>query len=156
KMKELHYQIRNFHSFLWASGGCYSDFLIHNLDECCWMKDGWPVEARASGGRHYRGDKIDQNFDSYSVEYTFEDGAKLFLEGRTISNCEQRFASYLHGTKGSAIISKNSHNSGRCPVYKNQKIGDRKSQIWIGKRDEFASEATNPYQVEWNRLIEAI
>jgi predicted dehydrogenase len=156
KMSELHYQIRNFHAFLWASGGCYSDFLIHNLDECCWMKDGWPVEARASGGRHYRGDKIDQNFDTYSVEYTFEDGTKLFLEGRTISGCEQRFASYLHGTKGSAVISKNSHNSGRCPVYKNQKIGDRKSQIWIGKRDEFASEATNPYQVEWNRLIEAI
>src|SRR5579864_3514026 len=36
---ELHYQIRKFHGFLWASGGCYSDFLIHNIDECCWMKD---------------------------------------------------------------------------------------------------------------------
>ena len=32
-----------FHSFLWASGGCYSDFYIHNIDECCWMKDAWPV-----------------------------------------------------------------------------------------------------------------
>src|SRR5262249_33687735 len=48
---ELHYQIRRFHSFLWASGGAFSDFLIHNIDECCWMKDAWPVEARASGGR---------------------------------------------------------------------------------------------------------
>src|SRR5262245_49347565 len=27
---ELLYQIRNFHSFLWASGGAFSDFLIHN------------------------------------------------------------------------------------------------------------------------------
>ena len=33
--------------FLWASGGCYSDFHIHNIDECCWMKDAWPVEAQA-------------------------------------------------------------------------------------------------------------
>ena len=40
------YQIHRFHSFLWASGGCFSDFLIHNIDECCWMKDAWPVEAQ--------------------------------------------------------------------------------------------------------------
>ena len=25
----------------------YSDFLIHNIDECCWMKDAWPVEGRS-------------------------------------------------------------------------------------------------------------
>jgi hypothetical protein len=86
---ELEYQIRRFHSFIWASGGCFSDFLIHNIDECCWMKDAWPVTAQASGGREYRGDFIDQNFDHYSVEYVFADGAKLRLEGR---NMPKRFA----------------------------------------------------------------
>ncbi|MGZ3317557.1 MAG: Gfo/Idh/MocA family protein, partial [Isosphaeraceae bacterium] len=40
-ISELLYQIKMFHGFLWASGGCYSDFLIHNIDECCWMKDAW-------------------------------------------------------------------------------------------------------------------
>ncbi len=145
------YQIRNFHAFLWASGGCYSDFLIHNIDECCWMKNDWPVSAKALGGRHYRGNMVDQNFDTYSVEYTFADGTKLFLEGRTIAGCKQEFASYAHGTKGSAIVSKNSHYSGRCPVYKGQKIGDKQSQIWIAKRDE-----PNPYQVEWDVLMDAI
>jgi predicted dehydrogenase len=155
KMTDLMYQVRNFHAFLWASGGCYSDFLIHNIDECCWMKsnlkDPWPVKAQASGGRHYREGKVDQNFDTYSVEYTFDDGAKLFLEGRTIDGCKNEFASYAHGTKGSAIVSKNSHYSGRCPVYKGQKIGDRKSQVWVGKRDE-----PNPYQVEWDVMMDAI
>ena len=38
--------------------------------------------------RTYRGDCIDQNFDTYSVEYTFDDGAKLFLEGRNIDGCD--------------------------------------------------------------------
>lgn len=163
KMNDLDYQVRNFHAFLWASGGCYSDFLIHNIDECCWMKDGWPVKAEASGGRHYRGNMVDQNFDSYSVEYTFGDGTKLFLEGRTIDNCKQQFASYAHGTKGSAIISKNSHYSGRCPVFKGQKIPptnvklerpqDLKKHdvVWIGERDE-----PLPYQVEWDVLMDAI
>ncbi len=45
-ISELMYQIRKFHGFLWASGGCFSDFLIHNIDECCWMKDAWPVMAK--------------------------------------------------------------------------------------------------------------
>ena len=83
-MTDLEYQIRRFHSFLWASGGCYSDFYIHNIDECCWMKGEWPVEAQATGGRHYRGENVDQNFDNYSVEYTFADGTKFFLYGRCI------------------------------------------------------------------------
>lgn len=150
RMSELHYQIRNFHAFLWASGGSYSDFLIHNLDESCWMKDAWPVEAKGSGGRHYRGDNIDQNFDTYSIEYTFADGAKLFLEGRTIENCHQEFASYAHGSKGSAVISANAHGSGGCPVYAGQKIGRGVKPIWNAKGP------SNPYQVEWDRLIDAI
>src|SRR5439155_7949359 len=58
-ISELMYQIKRFHSFLWASGGCYSDFLIHNIDECCWMKDAWPIKASSLGGRQYRGDSID-------------------------------------------------------------------------------------------------
>src|SRR5439155_9855925 len=104
-MTHLMYQIQRFHSFLWASGGAYSDFYIHNIDECCWMKNAWPVSAQASGGRHIRnhetpkdkGEDIDQNFDNYSVEYTFEDGAKMLLYGRTMTGCVNQFASYAHG-----------------------------------------------------------
>src|SRR5689334_4710945 len=47
-ISELMYQIQRFHGFLWASGGCYSDFLIHNIDECCWMKNEWPTKASAT------------------------------------------------------------------------------------------------------------
>ena len=87
KQSELLYQIDNFHAFLWASGGAFSDFLIHNIDECCWMKNAWPVKAEASGGRHYRMDDVDQNFDHYAVTYTCGDGTKLLLEGRTMPGC---------------------------------------------------------------------
>src|SRR5438093_2827829 len=51
---ELLWQIKNFHSFLWASGGCFSDFYIHHVDHLCWRKGGSPVRAQALGGRHYR------------------------------------------------------------------------------------------------------
>ncbi|MFO1064647.1 MAG: Gfo/Idh/MocA family oxidoreductase [Pirellulales bacterium] len=149
-MSELLYQINRFHAFLWASGGAFSDFLIHNIDECCWMKEDWPVEAKGSGGRHYRGDTVDQNFDSYSVEYTFGDGTKLFLNGRTIPDCHNEFASYAHGTKGSAVISTAAHTPAKCKIYKSQKFA--KDQVsWQYPPDE-----PNPYQLEWNHLIAAI
>jgi len=149
-ISELMYQIKRFHSFLWASGGCYSDFLIHNIDECCWMKDAWPVSAKGSGARAYRDDFIDQNFDNYSVEYTFADGAKLFLEGRNIPGCNQEFASYAHGSKGSAVISTSSHTPAKCRIYKGQKVS-KKDLAWSYPQPE-----PSPYQLEWDHLIDAI
>lgn len=149
-MSELLYQIREFHAFLWASGGAYSDFLIHNIDECCWMKNAWPVEAKSSGGRHYRGDYVDQNFDSYSTEFTFADGSKLYLEGRTIPGCHNEFASYAHGSKGSAIISTAGHAPAKSRIFKGQKFAD--SEVaWAYPQPE-----RNPYQLEWDDLITAI
>jgi predicted dehydrogenase len=149
-ISELLYQVRKFHGFLWASGGAFSDFLIHNIDECCWMKDAWPVEAKGTGARTYRGDAIDQNFDTYSVEYTFDDGSKLFLEGRNIEGCHSEFASYAHGSKGSAVISTSAHSPARCRIYNAQKM-TRKSLEWA-----FPQPEPNPYQLEWDHLIEAI
>ena len=128
-VSDLEYQIRRFHSFLWASGGCYSDFYIHNIDECCWMKGQWPVEAQATGGRHYRGDNVDQNFDNYSVEYTFADGTKLFLYGRCIPGCYDQFGSYVHGSKRQAIISVNAGVPSGTAIYKGQKL-DNSEIVW--------------------------
>jgi predicted dehydrogenase len=149
-MTELLYQINRFHAFLWASGGAFSDFLIHNIDECCWMKDAWPVRAQASGGRHYRGDNVDQNFDSYSVEYTYGDGSKFYLEGRCMVNVRNEFASYAHGSKGSAIISTSGHTPARPRIFKGQNFA--KDQIaW-----QFPPKEPSPYQLEWDSLIDAI
>lgn len=149
-ISELDYQIQRFHSFLWLSGGAFSDFLIHNIDECCWIKDAWPVEAIGSGGRHYRGEDIDQNFDTYSVEYTFGDGTKLFLNGRTISGCHNEFASFVHGSKCCATISARGHSPANCRIYNGQRF-ERSEIAWRFDRPE-----PNPYQLEWNRLIDAI
>jgi predicted dehydrogenase len=151
-ISELMYQIQRFHSFLWASGGCYSDFYIHNIDECCWMKDGWPVQAKASGGRHFRGTAIDQNFDNYSVEYTFADGAKLFLEGRCMRGCQTEFASYAHGSRGSAVISRSGHTPAHCRIFRGQNLPTRGGNpTWA-----FPGREPDPYQLEWEHLMDAI
>src|SRR5574340_144611 len=159
---ELMYQIQRFHAFLWASGGVFSDYYIHQIDECSWMKGAWPVEAHALGGRHYRGDSLDQNFDTYSVEYTYPDGTKLFFDGRNMKGCRDEFASYAHGSKGSAVISTLSPTPGMTRIYKGQKIPRVNSRkelplppdpnlVWA-----FPQPETTPYQYEWDDLLAAI
>jgi predicted dehydrogenase len=149
-LSELLYQIQRFHSFLWASGGLFSDFNIHQIDECCWIKGAWPIKAHATGGRHYRGNSVDQNFDNYSVEYTFPDGTKLFFIGRSEAGCYDEFASYAHGTKGSGVISTSVHTPGRCRTYKGHNM-TRDNLIWA-----FPQPEPNPYQLEWVDLVNAI
>jgi predicted dehydrogenase len=149
-ISELLYQIQRFHSFLWASGGSFSDFNVHSIDECCWMKDAWPVQAVALGGRHYRGDSVDQNFDNYSVEYTFADGTKFLFWGRTMPKCYEKFASYAHGTNGLAVISMWNAGAKRCRIFKGQ-AADGSKVAWHYSRPE-----PNAYQIEWDDLVDAV
>lgn len=147
---ELMYQIANFHGFLWLSGGAVSDFLIHNIDESCWMKNDWPVSVQGIGGRHYRDDCVDQNFDSYAMEYTFKDGTKMFVDGRTVPGCHQEFASYIHGSKGIAVISTAGHSPAKCRIYKGHNT-DQANLQWAYPQPE-----KNPYQLEWDDFLDAI
>jgi predicted dehydrogenase len=153
-ISDLDFQVRRFHSFLWASGGLYSDFYIHLIDHLSWMKNAWPVSAHGLGGRHYQTNKdgvpfVDQNFDTYSVEYTFADGTKMFFDGRCVHGAVGMYSSYIHGTKGVAVASRANDCGGPSGIYKGQnwETGD---PVWESNDD------TNPYQNEWDALIDAI
>jgi len=154
---ELLYQIQRFHSFIWASGGNYSDFYIHIIDHLGWLKGSWPIKAQALGGRHYRQSPegvtyVDQNLDTYSVEYTYADGSKFFFDGRCINGCNDIYSSYLHGSKGFAIASKSGDCGMPSSIHKGQNA-DRSNMVWESKvpRDQ-----QSPYQNEWNDLVDAI
>jgi len=177
-MEEIRWQIKRFHSFIWASGGCFNDFYIHNIDECCWMKGAamgdpenaggdpfdvvgtrdkwaWPIMAQATGGKHYTKNRqgqpyVDQNLDTYSVEYTYADGTKLMHYGRTIEGCHNEFASYVHGTKGFGTFSANGHWPAPSALYTGL-TPNPKNQTW-----KFPVRETNPYQDEWEDLLDAI
>jgi predicted dehydrogenase len=154
---ELLYQVQRFHSFLWASGGNYSDFYIHIVDHLGWMKNAWPVKAQALGGRHYRqsleGETyVDQNFDIYAVEYTYADGTKFSFDGRCMTGCQDIYSSYLHGTKGMAIVSKSGDCGAPSTIYKSQ-TPRRSDMVWESKAPQGQE---NPYQNEWDDLMDAI
>ena len=153
-LTDLEYQIRRFHSFLWSGGGCMSDFNIHIIDHLSWMKNGWPVRAMGVGGRHYKNDDdgtpfVDQNFDSYAIEYTFADGTKMLFDGRYMEGTPNVYHSFIHGTKGSAIASRQGDCGAPSSTYKGQDPV-RENRIWT------SNDRTSPYQNEWDDLMDAI
>jgi len=95
---------------------------------------------------------VDQNFDWYSVEYIFEDGTRMIVDGRGMARCNDIYSSYVHGTKGMAIAAKFSDCGAPSSTFKGQKM--QQSNLILTSKT--AEGETNPYQNEWNDLMDAI
>jgi predicted dehydrogenase len=143
---ELAHQIRNFHCFTWLNGSFLLDWLIHNLDVCCWCKDAWPVKAQGQGGRQTRTNP-DQLFDHYAVEYHFPDGTRLFAQGRHIDNCWEFFGDIIHGARGSAVLGEGVKDPRLFKGY----VQTPENVIW-----RYQGPPCDQYQVEHDLLFAAI
>ncbi len=148
---ELLWQLSPGHAyqFMWSSGGIFVELMIHQMDECFWVKDAWPVSAHGVGGRFAGSRDASQNLDSYDVEFTFADGSKANVTGRYIPKTHSEFATYVHGSKAAAKFSGDTH-APDCFIYKDQRI-DRSNVAWRPPK-----ETVNPWQAEWDVLLNAI
>ena len=133
----------------WVGSGHMVDNLIHQIDECCWIKDSWPVSAHGLGGRVPLSRDCGQNIDIYSMEYTFADGTKAFCGFRRIDKSRSDFATFIHGTKCSAQFSGDVH-AATVHMYKDQRIATN-NLAWTPPADQYS-----PWQYEWNVFIEDI
>jgi predicted dehydrogenase len=143
---ELAHQIRNYSCFTWLNGSFILDWLIHNIDVCCWCKDAWPVAAQGQGGRQFR-DKNDQLFDHYAVEYRFADGTRLFAQGRHMAGCWGFFGDHIHGATGCAELGEGISDP---RIWQGHEQTDA-NQIW-----KYEGPGGNGYQVEHDLLFDAI
>ncbi|HLX64211.1 MAG TPA: Gfo/Idh/MocA family oxidoreductase [Planctomycetota bacterium] len=143
---ELAHQIRNYSNFTWLNGSFILDWLIHNLDVCCWTKNAWPISAQGSGGRQTR-TEADQMYDHFEVEYTFPDGTILQAHARHMLNCWGFFGSKVLGTKGSAVLGE---GITQPKLYKAHKQS-AETLAW-----EYIGGPYDPYQREHDLLFEAI
>jgi predicted dehydrogenase len=133
----------------WVGSGHMVDYLIHQIDECCWIKDAWPVSVDGMGGRVPGSQDCGQNIDVYSMEFTFADGTKAFCGFRRINQTRTDFATYIHGTKSAAQFSGNVH-AATVHQFKDQRI-DKDNILWTPTADAFS-----PWQYEWNQFIHSI
>ncbi|QNN21594.1 Gfo/Idh/MocA family oxidoreductase [Planctomycetales bacterium ZRK34] len=133
---------------LWVGSGHMVDNLIHQIDECCWLMDGWPVECHGMGGKVHTDDH-GQNIDTYSMEFTFADGRKALCGFRRAPKGFREFATYVHGTKTAAQFSGNVH-AATVHQFKDQRISND-NIAWTPEPD-----AMSPWDYEWVDFIDAI
>ena len=145
---EVAYQIRNFHYFDWAGGNILIDYIIHNIDVGCWVKNSLPVKAIGFGGRSVP-NLGGQMFDSWHAEFEFADGTHLASYCAQRNNCFYTYNDFAYGTKGSAVIMDNLGQA-KTRIYKSHSMIPE-NLLWA-----YPGREPNPYQVEHNLLFDAI
>jgi predicted dehydrogenase len=150
KANELMSQLQfgRIHLF-WIGSGHMVDNLIHQIDECCWIKNAWPVSCHGFGGRVPRSKDHGQNIAVYSMEFTYPDGTKAFCGFRRFNKGHNEFATFIHGTKCAAQFSGKTHKA-TVHMFKDQRIA-QSNIAWTPTKDAFS-----PWQYEWNEFIESI
>lgn len=97
---DMEWMIRDWVNWKWLSGDHIVEQHVHNIDVFLWMA-GYPKlkSATAFGARHRRvtGDQ----YDMFSVDFTFENGIHLHSMCRQIDGCENNVSEFVQGSKGS-------------------------------------------------------
>ena len=157
-MSEVEFQIRKFHAFLWASGGTFSDFYIHIIDHCCWMKNAWPVKAQALGGRHYRQSSRRRSLHRPELRRLFRGihvcRRRQVHHGRTLHRwAANKSTPAPHKAAKAWRSSRRAATVEGLPASTRARFPTRSNQLWESKVDPGEQ---NPYQNEWNDLVDAI
>ena len=138
---EMEYQMRNWYYYVWLSGDHICEQHIHNLDVINWVKGfNYPIAASGMGGRQMRTDKkYGEIFDHHFVEFEYADGSRNYSQCRHIEGCQNSVSEHIMGTEGRANVS---------------------GQVFFNRQGElkwrFGRRSKNPYQVEHDRLFDAI
>jgi len=138
---EMEYQMRNWYYFNWLCGDHILEQHIHNIDVANWFLGEYPLTAQGMGGREVRND-VDHGeiFDHHFVEFSYASGAVISSQCRHQKGCYNRVDEAFQGTEGSVVTGKGL-------------ITD------LNGTEKFRYDETNdpnPYQVEHNRLFDAI
>ena len=98
---EMEYQMRNWYYFNWLCGDHIVEQHIHNLDVINWLKNAYPIVAQGMGGRQIRkGIDHGQIFDHHFVEFTYQDGSKMFSQCRHQPECWNSVSEAAQGSRG--------------------------------------------------------
>ncbi|GHT22717.1 dehydrogenase [Bacteroidia bacterium] len=96
---DIEWMIRDWVNWTWLSGDHIVEQHVHNLDVFTWFSNGLkPISAVGFGSRQRRvtGDQ----YDNFSIDYTYENGIHVHSMCRQISGCKDNVSEQIHGTKG--------------------------------------------------------
>lgn len=143
----LQNQLLGFQNWTWGNGSYMVDWMIHNIDICCWARgEQSPVSIQGQGGRQVR-KANDQMYDHCAYEYRFGDGVKMMVQLRQITKAWHSFRAVIQGTKGCAVVGE---GVGNPVIYKGLKETPE-NIVWKPQ-----AAGCDSYQEEHNRLFKAI
>jgi predicted dehydrogenase len=136
-------------NLMYVGSGHMVDNLIHQIDECCWLMDDWPVSCHGMGGREVGSDDHGQNMDIYSMEFTFPNGKKAFCGFRRANKGFSEFATFVHCSQRAGQFSGKVHKA-TVHMFKDQRISQDNID-WTPTPD-----ARSPWDYEWIAFIDSI
>lgn len=99
---EMEYMIRDWVNWAWLSGDIIVEQHIHHLDAMMWITGKTPVRAVGMGARARR--PTGDQYDFFSVDYTFDDGVHMHSTIRQLDGCANERQEVLVGTMGTADL----------------------------------------------------
>ena len=157
---EMEYQMRNWYYYTWLCGDHIVEQHIHNIDVGNWVmnrRKGFlhPVTARAASGRQVRtAPRYGEIYDHHNVEFTYEDGTKMFSECRHQPNVWNSVSEHLHGTEATLNLTDGNRNTITYPANRKGKEDGPKGKGW--RRGSWKGDFNDAYQTEHDKLFAAI
>jgi myo-inositol 2-dehydrogenase / D-chiro-inositol 1-dehydrogenase len=102
---EMEWMIRDWVNWTWLSGDHIVEQHVHNLDVMNWFTGSHPVKAVGMGSRLRR--VTGNQYDNFSIDYTFENGQHFSSMCRQINGCATNVSERIQGAKGSAYLFQN-------------------------------------------------
>ncbi len=102
---DMEWQLRRWLFTVWSSGDFLVEQHVHNLDIIDWLMGSRPVKAIGIGGRQSRVEERYPNvWDHISLEYEYENGARITHIGSQIDGLSSRNNMRLNGNKGNLVV----------------------------------------------------
>jgi predicted dehydrogenase len=99
KWTEMEWMIRDWVNWSWLSGDHIVEQHVHNLDVMDWFTGTHPVKAVGFGSRLRR--VTGNQYDNFSIDFTFENGIHFHSMCRQINGCANNVSERIQGSKGS-------------------------------------------------------
>ncbi len=96
---DIEYMLRDWVNWTWLSGDHIVEQHVHNLDVANWfLGDLHPEKALGFGGRWRR--PTGDQYDFFSIDFTYEDEAHVHSMCRQIAGCTDHVGEHVRGTEG--------------------------------------------------------
>ena len=141
---DMEFMIRDWVNWTWLSGDHIVEQHVHNIDVANWFTGSRPAKALGFGSRQRRvtGDQ----YDNFSIDFTYENGIHIHSMCRQINGCTNNVSELLRGTQGYSNASDTIWKPDGTEVWKYD----------FPKDEEGNQKDMNPYVQEHIDLVTAI